>query len=161
MGSVGLHTRRAPYELLRQRDDDPRRGTPRHNAVWRGAGGTHAVALLEVLGEAAVVLQPPQRRLRNQQEVGAALAQPLQLDDAGVAVGRMVPGICAVVALRKMPASVVGKPEELVVTLAENEHRGSGRKSVIDELTDARDQAVVFGIGPPVVGRPGLSPLVF
>ena len=136
--------------MLRQRDDDAR----------RPAIGTHGVVLLDVFGEPGVVLQPPQRGLRNQQEVGATLPQPLQLRDARITVRRMMSGVGAVLALWKMPAAAISEPEELVVTLAEDQHGGPGRSGVVHQLTHARDQRIVVRPCPPGMRRPWHLPLL-
>ena len=69
-------------------------------------------------------------------------------------------GVGAVLALRKMPAAAIGEPEELVVTLAEDQHGGPGRSGVVHQLTHARDQRVVVRPCPPGMRRPWHLPLL-
>ena len=118
--------------------------------------------MLEVFGELARSAAATTRGLRNDEKLRAALPQPLQLRDARVAVRRVMAGVGAVLALREMPAAAAVEPEQLVVALADDQHRRPGRNGVVHQLTARADQRVVVRrVSACAYGCPRRSPLRF
>src|SRR5687768_9808785 len=150
MTSVHLRAWRVTRDALRQGHDHP----------WCCRVTADAVALFEMGRKPGVVLQPPQRGFRNDQEVGAALPQPFQFRDAGGAVRWIVAGVRPVLGLGKVPAAATGKPEKFVVSLAEHQNRRTGRNDGVYQTAYASDERVVVRPSPLGVRRPWRSPLL-
>ena len=86
------------------------------------------VALLEVLGEAAVVLEPPHAGAREHDELAAGRAHRLQRRDGLFAVGGMMTGPRAVRRSGEVACVMALDPQQLLVTLAHHQHGRARRQ---------------------------------
>ena len=115
---------------------------------------------VQVAAEALVVVEPPHGGRRHHEVLGAALAQPLELGDRLVVVGRVMARIGAVVELREVPGPVALEVDESLVALADDEHRRPGGHVLADGSRHAAGERVVLRVVAPRVGLPGDAPLL-
>src|SRR5581483_12392055 len=98
---------------------------------------------LQVCAQITVVAEPPHRGRREQQELGSAPDESLQLFDSVRAIGGMVAGISAVFRLRKIPALAPIKLEQIAVAPAHDGDRSPGRNVVVHNLANMPDELLV------------------
>src|SRR5437762_4845983 len=108
-----------------------------------------------------VVLQPPERRLRNDQVLSTLGYQLFQPPDGIKTVGGVVTSIRTVTGTRGMPRPSTIQIEQLVVPAAHDEHGCVGRDTSLDRRADALDQLPVPVCPPPFIRLPLEKPLLF
>src|SRR5579859_5666426 len=93
--------------------------------------------------EPRVVLEPPERCLREREEVGASRAELLEMGDRVIAVGGIEAGEGAVRALREMTADAAFELGQALVAAAHDEHVRSGRDRPPDRGAGALDRGAL------------------
>src|SRR5207247_4656408 len=95
------------------------------------------VFALEVLHELGVVVEPPESRGRQGEEVGSLLPNRLQMSNGRGIVGWVVADVDSVRPLREVPGPPPLDFEELLIAFADHRDRGSGRNRSADEIRES------------------------
>src|SRR5260221_4111443 len=77
---------------------------------------------IQVIGEFAVMIEPPERALRNEQELRPAFLQVLQVRDSRIRVGGVIAGVDAALPLRKVRSAARIEAEQVVISPADCKH---------------------------------------
>ncbi len=99
----------------------------------------------EVLAEAGVMVEPPQRGGGEKEIFSPRSLHALQVADRVGAPGRMVAGIGAVRVLGEMAGVPPLEIEQVGITLAGDEDRGTGGDDLPGDLLDPADECAVRG----------------
>src|SRR3974390_1934996 len=116
---------------------------------------------LQVIPETGVVAQPPERGLRDQEEIGSVRPQALELSDGFRRLGGINVRVISVVLLGKMPGAVSVQFEQFVVSFADDYHGRLRRQLSGGRLADAPPQARVLRRHTSSMRFPLPAPLVF
>src|SRR5581483_1464500 len=148
------HRRRLAGERWRCRDRGPERRLVQvvDQAAVRTIGD-QPVARLQVLCELRIVVEPPGVRTREDQVVGARGPELLEMGDRGNGVGGVIAAVLACGRAGEVPTEPVLELDELLVTLADDENRRSGRDQFPDDLVDSPAKLQVLLLAHRGLGR--------
>src|SRR3712207_850219 len=105
------------------------------------------IAALQVPAELPVLLQPPERRSGEEQELGPPGAQLLQVRDRLLAVSRVVAGVDPFLVLGEVPASpALSQLEQFLVALARYGDGGPGWQGGVHRLLDPPHEPLVVDL---------------
>ncbi len=112
------------------------------------------------------MVEPPERRAREDHEVRASGSESLEVVDCTAAVSRVVPRKSSVRRLRKVPRSPIAEPKQLLVAFADDDDCRVMGQRCGDDLADAPDElgggggAILSPLGQylagPLYGREGI-----
>ena len=91
-----------------------------------------------------VVVEPPQRSGRKEKKFPALVAQALEVSDSSVRIAEVMPCICSVARLRKMPSVPFAKVKERVVAPTDDENPRLRWKKFVDRFPNSINETLVM-----------------
>src|SRR5581483_791515 len=113
------------------------------------------VACAEMIPQALIALEPPERGLREHEMGGAFRPERLEVSNRLRAIGRIVARIGSVVGAREVPGAPIGEREEPVVTACHHEQQRIARSRGFDGPPDVGDEPQVLRLRDQAAWLPG------
>ena len=91
-----------------------------------------------------VVVEPPQRSGWEEKKFPAPVAQALKVSDSSVRIAEVMPRVCSVARLRKMPGVPFAKVKECVVAPTDDENPRIRWKKFVDRFPNSINETLVM-----------------